>query len=100
MAFATVTGVNKVSNFANEDQSVEEEGAMDNHVLKSRLINLLLDWELEALSLDARRYRSEAADERESLRRSATLYRKCIADLSTLLGSGSLPKKFKENSQL
>jgi len=58
--------------------------------LRSRLVNLTLDWELAALALDARRYRTHEALERESLRDSATAYRKCIAALTEVLSRSSL----------
>jgi len=54
-------------------------------VFQSRLLNLTLNWELTALALDARRYRAENAAERESLRDSATVYRKCMAGLSEVI---------------
>lgn len=59
-------------------------------VLRSRLVNLTLDWELTALSLDAQRYRTAPLDERESLRDSANAYRKCIAELTAVLSASSL----------
>jgi hypothetical protein len=58
-------------------------------VLRSRLVNLTLDWELAALALDAKRYRASLS-ERESLRDSATAYRKCIAELTEVLSHSSL----------
>ena len=59
-------------------------------VLRSRLVNLTLDWELAALALDAQRYRTNTTLERESLRDSATAYRKCIAALTEVLSRSSL----------
>ncbi len=67
-----------------------ESNPVEARMLRSRLVNLTLDWELAALALDARRYRAMAADERESLRDSATVYRKCISELSALISAGSL----------
>lgn len=58
--------------------------------LRSRIINLTLDWELEALSLDAQRYRTSGAEKREQLRDCALAYRKCIAKLTELLDSNAL----------
>jgi hypothetical protein len=59
-------------------------------VLRSRLVNLTLDWELKALSLDAQRYRTAALDERESLRDSANAYRKCLSELTAVLSASAL----------
>lgn len=75
---------------AAEPAKGEEANFVEARMLRSRLVNLTLDWELAALSLDARRYRAMAADERESLRDSATVYRKCISELSALISAGSL----------
>jgi hypothetical protein len=58
---------------------------IDLRILRSQLINLSLDWELEALALDAQRYRAQGTVEKESLRDSAQAYRKCIAKLTELL---------------
>ena len=59
-------------------------------VLRSRLVHLTLNWELAALALDAQRYRTLAAFEKESLRDSATAYRKCITALTEVLSGSSL----------
>lgn len=59
-------------------------------ILRNKLVNLTLDWELEALALDAKRYRESVADQRDHLRDNALAYRKCIAKLSGLLNSSSL----------
>jgi hypothetical protein len=67
--------------------SITPRSDVDLRVLRNQLINLTLDWELEALALDAQRYRSQASTERESLRDSAQTYRKCIAKLTELLNS-------------
>jgi hypothetical protein len=63
---------------------------LDVRVLRNQLINLTLDWELEALALDAQRYRAPGAVERENLRDSAIAYRKCIAKLTELLNSSTV----------
>jgi len=75
---------------AAEPSKGTESNYVEARMLRSRLVNLTLDWELTALSLDARRYRALAADERESLRDNATVYRKCISELSAILSAGSL----------
>ena len=62
----------------------------DLSVLRNKLINLTLDWELAALHLDAQRYRANGILERESLRDSALAYRKCIAELTEVLSANSL----------
>jgi hypothetical protein len=59
-------------------------------VLRNKLINLTLDWELEALSLDAQRYRAIRLEDRENLRESALAYRKCITKLTELLQSSPI----------
>lgn len=59
-------------------------------VLRSKLTNLTLDWELAALNLDARRFRTTNPAERESLRDSAQAYRKCVAELTEVLSASSL----------
>lgn len=61
-------------------------------VLRSKLLSLTLDWELAALTLDAQRYKSHSGLDGESLRESATVYRKCIAEVTDLLGKGSVGK--------
>lgn len=66
---------------------------LDTRVLRSRLINLLLDWELQALALDAKRYKIEAPADRDALREHATVYRHCIAELSQILGTGHPAKR-------
>ncbi len=55
-----------------------------------KLVNLTLDWELRALALDARRYCTQSAQERESLRESAAAYRKCAAELTEMLSASAL----------
>jgi len=75
---------------AAEPSKGTESNYVEARMLRSRLVNLTLDWELTALALDARRYRAVAAGERESLRDSATAYRKCISELTQLISAGSL----------
>jgi hypothetical protein len=59
---------------------------LETRVMRNRLVNLSLDWELTALTLDAQRYKScGTAVERESLRDSANTYGKCVAELAELL---------------
>ena len=74
-----------------KDSGVRDEEAksdMELRVLRNRLLDLTLNWELEALSLDAQRYRAERMEERENLRESALAYRKCVHKLTALLKSG------------
>jgi hypothetical protein len=76
-----------------EDPVRQEEGwDSDKRALRSRLINLTIGWELAALSLDAQRYRSQLPSERESLRENANVYRKCVAELSEVLGISCLAR--------
>lgn len=63
---------------------------VETRVLRNKLVNLTLDWELAALTLDAQRYKSSGALERESLRDSANTYRKCIAELNEIVSSSSV----------
>lgn len=63
----------------------ERKGDLEIRVLRNRLVNLTLDWELAALTMDAQRYKGSGPMEKESLRDSANTYRKCIAELSDLL---------------
>jgi hypothetical protein len=72
---------------------VREAGAQSNwevRLLRNQLMNLTLGWELEALALDAKRYRAVGSEQKESLRDSALAYRKCIAKVTELLNSGSI----------
>jgi hypothetical protein len=75
-----------------KNSGAREDGANDVElrVLRNKLINLMLDWELEALSLDAQRYRAIRPEDRENLRESALAYRKCITKLTELLNSSSV----------
>ena len=66
-------------------QNEERKGDLEARVLRNRLVNLTLDWELAALTLDAQRYKATGPLEKESLRDSANTYRKCIAELSEIL---------------
>jgi hypothetical protein len=69
-------------------QGEDRKNELETRVLRNRLVNLTLDWELAALTLDAQRYKASGPLEKESLRDSANTYRKCIAELSDIL-SGS-----------
>jgi hypothetical protein len=63
----------------------EIKSDIETRVLRSRLVNLTLDWELRSLSMDAQRYKLLDQTERESLRDIADTYRKCVAELSEAL---------------
>lgn len=70
-----------------------EEGKkndLETRVLRNNLVNLTLDWELAALTLDAQRYKSNGLIERESLKDSANTYRKCIAELNEIVSTSSV----------
>jgi hypothetical protein len=54
-------------------------------VLRNKLVNLTLDWEFAAMTLDSQRYKSQTPLERESLRDSANIYRKCISEVTEVL---------------
>lgn len=69
----------------------EVKADIESRVLRSRLVNLSLDWELAALTMDAQRYKSHAQIERESLRDTANTYRKCVAELTEVLANVNLP---------
>jgi hypothetical protein len=69
---------------------------IESRVLRSRLVNLTLDWELAALTMDAQRYKSHAQLERESLRDSANTYRKCVAELSEVLAAAAAMSRKRE----
>lgn len=77
---------------------LEIKGDIEARVLRSRLVNLTLDWELAALTIDAQRYKSHAQIDRESLRDTAITYRKCVAELSEVLAHSTLPKCKDEKS--
>ena len=65
-------------------------GEMNTRALRSKLVNLTLDWELAALTKDAQRYKSHEQIERESLRETANTYRKCVAELSEILANSTI----------
>ena len=67
----------------------QKRNDLETRVLRNRLVNLTLDWELAALTMDAQRYQFGGPLERESLRDSANTYRKCIAELSEILSTSS-----------
>ena len=73
---------------ARSAENAERKDGLEIRVLRNRLVNLTLDWELAALTMDAQRYKASGPMEKESLRDSANTYRKCIAELSEVL-SGS-----------
>ena len=71
--------------------SVEDRnGEINTRVLRSKLVNLTLDWELAALTMDAQRYKAHEQIERESLRDTANTYRKCVAELSEILAHSTI----------
>ena len=63
---------------------------LEARVLRNRLVNLTLDWELAALTMDAQRYKTHGPLEKESLRDSANTYRKCVAELSEILSASPM----------
>ncbi|HTG45681.1 MAG TPA: hypothetical protein VK633_14255 [Verrucomicrobiae bacterium] len=67
----------------------EKRSELDVRVLRNKLINLTLDWELAAHTLDSQRYKMQASLDRESLRDSSIAYRKCIAELTEILSGSS-----------
>lgn len=69
----------------------EKKSDIEARVLRSRLVNLSLDWELAALTMDAQRYKSHTQIDRESLRDTANTYRKCVAELSEVLANIASP---------
>ena len=75
---------------------LERSSAIETRVLRSRLVNLSLDWELAALTMDAQRYKSHEQTERESLRDSANTYRNCVAELSDIIATTALPRCKRE----
>jgi len=77
-------------NGAAVEEQIVRTSDVSARVLRSRLVNLTLDWELAALTLDAQRYRANGNIERESLREKAIAYRKCIAELTEVLSASSL----------
>ena len=79
-------GLEKMGVASVEDRS----GDINTRVLRSKLVNLTLDWELAALTMDAQRYKAHEQIERESLRDTANTYRKCVADLSEILANSTI----------
>jgi hypothetical protein len=77
-----------------KDRGVREENAQPKNievcVLRSKLINLTLDWELQALALDSQRYRAAGIVERQHLRDNALAYRKCIAKVTEVINDSVL----------
>lgn len=68
----------------------ERKAELEAGALRKKLINLTLDWELAALTLDGHGYKTETCSERESLRERAVVYRKCITELSEILAGASV----------
>ena len=68
----------------------DRRGEIETRVLRSKLVNLTLDWELAALTIDTQRYKSQEQIERESLRDTANTYRKCVAELSEILANSTV----------
>ena len=79
-------GLEKMGVASVEDRS----GDINTRVLRSKLVNLTLDWELAALTMDAQRYKAHEQIERESLRDTANTYRKCVAELSEILANSTI----------
>lgn len=73
-----------------EGEAEERKNELEAGVLKKRLINLTLDWDLAARTLDEYGYKAETCAERESLRERATVYRKCIAEITEVLAGSSV----------
>lgn len=73
------------------ERLVRDDGAggLDARTIRNRLVNLKLEWEVAALTLDTQRYLAHDEKERESLRCSANTYRKCVAELSIIIASTS-----------
>ena len=67
----------------------ERDSELEAGGLKRKLLNLTLNWEMAALTLDDHEYQTGAPAERESLRERAMVYRKCISELSEVL-AGSI----------
>ena len=73
----------------------DQKNDLDARFLRNKLVNLTLDWELAALTLDSQRYKSNASMERESLRDAALAYRKCISELTEILAASSILARTK-----
>ena len=73
-----------------ESGAEEREAKLEAGVLRKRLIHLTLDWDQAARTLDEYGYKAETSSERESLRERATVYRKCIAEITEVLAGSSV----------
>jgi hypothetical protein len=82
----------RISAWRDARVSLEEEkkSRLDTGVLRNKLVNLTLDWELAALTMDSQRYKVCGPMEKESLRDSANTYRKCIAELTEILSNSAV----------
>ena|SRR5436190_10791851 len=60
-------------------------GVVPKSGLRNKLVNLTLDWEAAAMTLDSQRIKSQTTLERESSRESANVYRKCISEVTDIL---------------
>ena len=76
-----------------EGEARERKAELETGALQKKLVNLALDWELAALTLDDQGYSAEACLDGESLRASAVVYRKCIAELTEILAGSSVWKR-------
>ena len=76
-----------------EGEAKERKAELETGALRKKLVNLALDWELAALTLDGQGYKPETCSDGESLRASAVVYRKCIAELTEALSGASVWKK-------
>lgn len=57
-------------------------------VTETGIFRLALAWEMEALALDAVRYRTHIQAECDTLRDRANVYRRCAAELTSRLKAG------------
>lgn len=76
-----------------EGEAKERKTELEAGALRKKLINLTLDWELAALTLDDQGYKTDTCSDSESLRASAVVYRKCIAELTEILAGASVWKR-------
>lgn len=76
-----------------QNPQVPGNAGNETRVLRSKLLNLILDWELEALALDARRYKSDMQEVREALKHESNIYRKCISEVSSLIAPANAVKE-------
>lgn len=74
-----------------EGEAKERKRELETGALQKKLVNLARDWELAALTLDDQEYKPET--DNESLRASAVVYRKCIAELTEILAGTSVWKR-------